>query len=261
MSSKDVLKECKNINKEYNYFNTIASDAKEGSGKLKSYYISVKDCICVKDMETTSGSEILKGYKPIFNATIIDKIIKEGGSIIGKTTQDEFGFGSFNVNTKNIPKNPFDKTRTCGGSSGGAAGITQKASFCGIIGFTPTYGLVSRYGLLDYANSLDKIGIMAKNINDIELMFNIIKGHDKKDSTSLNLELNKDTKIKKIGVIKETLNVDPEIKDLILSKLDNYELVSLPSVEKYSLATYYILAMAEASTNLAKYCGMRIFFN
>jgi len=276
MSSKDVLKECKNINKEYNYFNTIASDAKEGSGKLKSYYISVKDCICVKDMETTSGSEILKGYKPIFNATIIDKIIKEGGSIIGKTTQDEFGFGSFNVNTKNIPKNPFDKTRTCGGSSGGAAGITQKASFkhiaiaestggsiacpasfCGIIGFTPTYGLVSRYGLLDYANSLDKIGIMAKNINDIELMFNIIKGHDKKDSTSLNLELNKDTKIKKIGVIKETLNVDPEIKDLILSKLDNYELVSLPSVEKYSLATYYILAMAEASTNLAKYCGMR----
>jgi len=272
----DIIKECEKINKEYNYFNTIAKDAKEGKGKLKGYYISVKDCICVKNMETTSGSEILKGYKPVFNATIINKIEKEGGAIIGKTTQDEFGFGSFNVNTKNIPKNPFDKTRTCGGSSGGAAGLTQKAlfkhiaiaestggsiacpaSFCGVIGLTPTYGVVSRYGLIDYANSLDKIGVMAKDIKDVELMFNIIRGHDKKDSTSLNKELNNDAKIKKIGVIKESLNVDKDVKDIILSNLDKYELVSLPLAEKYGLSCYYILAMAEASTNLARYCGMR----
>lgn len=272
----NIIKECESIDKEYSYFNTLAKNVKEGNGKLSGYYISVKDCICVKDMETTSGSEILKGYKPVFNATIINKIEKEGGAIIGKTTQDEFGFGSFNVNTKNIPRNPFDKTRTCGGSSGGAAGLTQKASFkhiaiaestggsiacpasfCGVIGLTPTYGVVSRYGLIDYANSLDKIGVMAKDINDIELMFNIIKGHDKKDSTSLNKELNKDVKIKKIGVIKESLNVDKEIKDIVLSNLDKYELINLPLAEKYGLSCYYILAMAEASTNLAKYCGMR----
>lgn len=272
----NVLKECEKINKEYNYFNYLPKEIKEGkSGKLKGYSVSIKDCICVKGMESAAGSEILKGYNPVFNATVVDRIIKEGGSIIGKTSQDEFGFGSFSINTKNIPKNPFDKTRTCGGSSGGAAGITQKAefkhiaisestggsiacpaSFCGVIGYTPTYGLISRYGLIDYANSLDKIGIMAKNINEIELMLNIIKGHDKKDSTSLNLNLNP-PKTKKIAVIKESLNIDKNVKDLVLSKLDNYELVSLPLVEKYALNCYYILAMAEASTNLAKYCGMR----
>src|SRR3989338_811545 len=285
MIEEKTLKQIEKLNNEYHQFNTLChvqNKHENKSGKLKKYAISVKDAICVKDINSSAGGAMLKEYKPLFHATVVEKLLAEGAIIIGKTAQDANGFGSFSVNVGeglSIPLHPLDKTRSCGGSSGGAAGFTKlaeinqishialgestggsiaaPASFCGVYGLTPTYGLVSRYGLMDYANSLDKIGIMAKNINDIELMFNIIKGHDKKDSTSLNLELNKDTKIKKIGVIKETLNVDPEIKDLILSKLDDYELVSLPSVEKYSLATYYILAMAEASTNLAKYCGMR----
>src|SRR3989344_1881138 len=133
-----VLKEIKEINKEYNYFINITEDLalnlaekvkKNPNGKLSGLFISIKDDICVKDIECTCGSEILKTYKPPFNATVIEKIIKEGAIIIGKTSQDEFGFGSFSTNTKTIPKNPFDKSRSCGGSSGGSAGITQKISF------------------------------------------------------------------------------------------------------------------------------------
>lgn len=282
---KKTLKEVKEINKEYNYFNVISEDLaleqaekvdKERKGKLAGVPISVKDCICVKGIESRAGSRILKGYKPVFNATVIEKIIKEGGIIIGKTSQDEFGFGGFSVNTDNIPKNPFDKKRSCGGSSGGAAGITQKissphlalaestggsivnpASFCGVIGLCPTYGTVSRYGLIDYANSLDKVGVMAKEKQDAKLLFDIIRGNDSKDSTSLEHDINKDSKVKKIALIKESLEVDQDIKDLVISNIKNHELISLPIVKKYGVACYYIIAMAEASTNLAKYCGLR----
>ena len=281
---KEIIKKIKDINKEYNYFNIVSEDFKnENKGKLNNLLISVKDCICVKNLESRAGSKILEGYIPVFNATVTQKLINEGAIIIGKTSQDEFGFGSFSVNTYNIPKNPFDKLRTCGGSSGGSAGITKKlselkiehvsiaestggsiacpASFCGIYGFTPSYGLVSRYGLIDYANSLDKIGVMANSLKNIKKVFDIIKGYDEKDSTSLNKELNKDDKIKKVAVIKESLNVNPEIKELILKKVKEkfgtYDIISLPLIEKYAIPVYYILAMAESSTNLAKYCGMR----
>ncbi|MBI2499091.1 Asp-tRNA(Asn)/Glu-tRNA(Gln) amidotransferase subunit GatA [Candidatus Woesearchaeota archaeon] len=280
-----VLKEIKKINKEYNYFINITEDLalnsaekvkKNQNGKLSGLFISVKDDICVKDIECTCGSEILKTYKPPFNATVIEKIIKEGAIIIGKTSQDEFGFGSFSTNTKTMPKNPFDKSRSCGGSSGGSAGITQKisfphlslaestggsianpASFCGVTGLTPTYGLVSRYGLIDYASSLDKIGAMSKNPEDAFYLLDIIKGFDPRDQTSLNKELNKPKNKLKIAIIKESLNINKEIKDLILSKVKNYDLISLPNVEKYSIPTYYIIALSEASTNLAKYTGLR----
>src|SRR3989344_6714258 len=287
-----VLDEVKNINKKYHYMNVISDELalelaknvkKNPHGRLAGLPITVKDCICVKGVETTSGSAILKGYKPVFNATCIEKAIKEGAIIIGKTAQDEFGFGSFNLNVGNgfkVPLNPEDETRVCGGSSGGSAGITKKlslphvsiaestggsiaspASFCGVYGFTPTYGAVSRYGLIDYGSSLDKIGVMADSLKNIKKVFDIIKGYDEKDSTSLKNELNKDDKIKKVAVIKESLNVDPEIKELILKtvkeKFGSYDLISLPLVEKYAIPVYYILAMAESSTNLAKYCGMR----
>lgn len=277
------MKELESINKGYNYFNTICKDIEEqkkkSKGKLKGLLISVKDCICVKNVESRAGSRILNGYKPLFDATVIEKIKDEGGIIIGKTSQDEFGFGSFSTNTDNIPKNPFDKTRACGGSSGGAAGITAKlgnhvalaestggsiacpAAFCGVYGFTPTYGVVSRYGLIDYGNSLDKIGLMAKNLKDIKKVFEIIEGYDEKDSTSLNLKLNKDNKTKKVAVIKESLNMNPEIKKIFLDYLKknypDYEEISLPITAKYGLSCYYLIAMAESSTNLAKYCGMR----
>lgn len=280
-----ILEEAKKLNKEYNYFNTISENQalqqaklieKNPKGKLAGLPISVKDCLCVKDIESTAGSKILKGYKPPFTATAVQKAINEGAIVIGKTTQDEFGFGSFSINTELKPKNPYNKDRVCGGSSGGAAGFTaitkhphiaiaestggsivNPASFCGVAGLCPTYGLVSRYGLIDYASSLDKIGPIAKTIEDIQLMLSVISGYDPKESTSLKDNPKKDSKVKEIAIIKESLNINPEIKDLILSKVEKYELISLPTVKKYSIPTYYLIAMAEASTNLARYCGLR----
>jgi aspartyl-tRNA(Asn)/glutamyl-tRNA(Gln) amidotransferase subunit A len=290
--TKKVLDEAKKINKEYNYFNVISDELaleqakkikKNKKGRLLGVPISVKDCICVKDIESTAGSRILKDYKPLFNATAIQKIIDEGGIIIGKTSQDEFGFGGFSTNMGldyKIPKNPIDKERVTGGSSGGAGGIAKlskyphlavsestggsivnPASFCGVVGLCPTYGLVSRYGLIDYANSLDKIGGIAKDVEDVDLLLDVMKGYDENDSTSLNKDLNKDSKVKKIGIIKEAFNVDDEIKDKILEKINElgikYEYVSLPISIEYGIPTYFLIAPSEASTNLAKYCGMR----
>ena len=249
---------------------------KTKEGRLAGVPISIKDCICVKNIESSAGSEILQGYRPPFNATVIDKLEKEGAIIIGKTSQDEFGFGSFSVNTKKIPKNPLDLTRSCGGSSGGAAGFTaftshphlaiaestggsiaNPASFCGVVGLTPTYGLVSRYGLIDYANSLDKIGTMAKTVKDAFLGLNVMAGHDEKDSTSLSQNIDKEKKVKSIAIIKESLDVDKEIKDLILSKFPKADIISLPNIKKYAIPSYYLIALSEASTNLSKYCGIR----
>jgi len=307
-----VLNECKKINKEYNYFNTISEDlalqqAKELHKKIKNndkgiknkkllgVMVSVKDGICVKNVESTAGSRILRGYKPLFDATVIKKVKDAGGIIIGKTSQDEFGFGSFNVNVGlgfKIPKNPFDKQRSCGGSSGGAAGLTQKASFphialgestggsiagpanfCGVFGLTPTYGRVSRYGLIDYANSLDKIGTIGESSYDAALLLETISGFDEKDSTSINKPPDSYSILKngnlngmKIGIIKEAHmgGVNSEIDAAewrAIKKLEDNgaktDVVSLPKSVEHGLAAYYLIATAEASTNLAKYCGMR----
>lgn len=287
----NIIEEAKKIDKEYHYFNNIIEKPKkEGKGKLDGIAVSVKDCICVKNVESRAGSKILSGYKPVFDATVVAKVKKEGGLIIGKTSQDEFGFGSFNVNVGlglEIPLNPFDKKRVCGGSSGGSAGITQKASFrhisiaestggsivcpasfCGVVGLCPTYGRVSRYGLMDYSNSLDKIGPMAKNVEDAALMLEIISGFDNNESTSLDAPveryrdyLKKDAHKLKIGIIKEAFEgIDEDVKNMVLDKaseLGNAENVSLPLTAKYGVYVYYLIATSEASTNLAKYCGMR----
>jgi len=296
MDIKKIISETKKINKEYHYFNTIEENPKkEGDGKLNNVAVSVKDCICVKDMESRAGSKILQDYKPVFDATVIQKIKKQGAVIIGKTAQDAFGFGSFSTNVgkdMKIPLNPFDKQRACGGSSGGAAGFTQKApfkhsalgestggsivcpaSFCGVVGLCPTYGRVSRYGLMDYANSLDKIGPIAKTVEEAALMLEIISGFDEKESTTINKEvpkytnfLKKDIKGMKVGVIKEAFGegIDEEVKNKVEDSIKQLEKqgtkienISLPLTEKYGIAAYYLLAMCEASTNLAKYCGMR----
>ncbi len=288
---KEILDEAEDINKEYHYFNVISRDLalrqakeveKNPKGSLAGLPVSVKDCICVNGVESTAGSKILKGYKPVMNATAVQRCIDQGAVIIGKTSQDEFGFGSFSINVGvgfKSPKNPLDKTRVTGGSSGGAAGfsaitkfphvalaestggsIVNPAGFCGVVGFCPTYGLVSRYGLIDYANSLDKIGVISKDVASCELVADVIAGYDLKDSTSLNKEL-LDSKVKKVALIKESLEVDKGVKDLILSKVNElgyeYETISLPLTFKYGIATYYIIATSEASTNLAKFCGMR----
>jgi len=307
----EVIDECKKINKEYNYFNTISEDlaleqARELHKKIKNndkeiknkkllgVAVSVKDGICVKGVESTAGSRILKDYKPLFDATVIKKVKDAGGIIIGKTAQDEFGFGSFSVNVGlgfEIPKNPFDKTRACGGSSGGAGGIANKASFphialgestggsivnpasfCGVFGLCPTYGRVSRYGLIDYANSLDKIGPLGKNLYETGLLLETISGFDENESTTLNdpIEkytnfINKGIKNMKIGIIKESfVDIDNKVDKKVhegIEKLEHNgiktEEISLKLPIEHGLSTYYILASSEASTNLAKYCGMR----
>ncbi|MBN2111497.1 Asp-tRNA(Asn)/Glu-tRNA(Gln) amidotransferase subunit GatA [Candidatus Woesearchaeota archaeon] len=299
-----VLEEIKKINKEYNYFNTISEELaleqaksvkKNPKGRLAGLPVSVKDCIVVKGVESRAGSKILSGYKPVFDATVIEKVKAEGAIIIGKTAQDEFGFGGFSVNVgvgMKIPLNPFDKNRACGGSSGGAAGIAQKisfphiaigestggsivnpASFCGVVGLCPTYGRVSRYGLMDYANSLDKIGAIGKTVEETAMMLSVISGFDEKDSTSINKPaenyenvVGKIVKNMKIGVIKESLEegTDKEIKSDIIKAVKGFEElgvkheeISLPLTMKYGVEAYYLTAMSETSTNLAKFCGMR----
>jgi len=300
---KKVIDKCKLIDKEFSYFNLICEKEaieqakeierkiKEGKpGKLSGLIISVKDNICVKDVESTAGSRILKGYKPLFDATVIEKLRKEDAIIIGKTSCDAFGFGSFNTNVGigfSIPKHPFDKERVTGGSSGGSAGLTaiadfvhvaiaestggsieNPASFCGVIGFCPTYGRVSRFGLISYANSLDKIGLMTKKVEDIAPVLKVISGFDEKDGTSLKQEINLKSKISelRIGVIKESLeeNIAPEVRKSFLKTIEKLrkkgfvcEEVSLPITFKYGVPTYYLISTSEASTNLSCLSGLR----
>ena len=278
------LIEAKKIDKEYNTFVTINNSFSKGIP------IVVKDNICTKGIKTTAGSEILEDYIPVFDATVIKKLNERGFSVLGKTTQDSFGFGTFSTNTKKIPKNPFDKTRVCGGSSGGTAayiklsnevkyGLGQStggsincpSAFCGVVGLTPTYGLVSRYGLIDYANSFDRIGPITKTVEDAAYLLNIISGEDENDQTTHNKSedyttyCNSNIKNMKIAYIKESFSDD--VQDIVsdnvkgaigeLEKMGcKIEEVSIPLM-KYSVPVYYIIAMAEASTNLAKFCGLR----
>ena len=235
-----AIEETRKIDSEYNYMNAISENLaisqaealkKHATGRLAGLFISVKDAIAVKGVESRAGSKILEGYAPPFNSTAVKKAVDEGAIIIGKTAQDEFGFGGFSVNVGvgfKKPLNPFDKERATGGSSGGCGGLSQlatfphvslgestggsivnPASFCGVYGLCPTYGRVSRYGLFDYANSLDKIGPMGKEIYGVANVQEVISGHDSKDSTSLNEPiddlhsyLKKDVKGMKFGLIK-----------------------------------------------------------
>jgi aspartyl-tRNA(Asn)/glutamyl-tRNA(Gln) amidotransferase subunit A len=289
----DFVSKAKAIQKNYSPFITIPDkiDAPKTKGRLSGIAISVKDNICTAGMQTTAGSKILQGYIPPFNATCVEKILKEGAFILGKTAMDEFGFGTFSVNCAyGIPKNPLDTSRSCGGSSGGAGCLTAAAdfphiaiaestggsiscpaAFTGTVGLTPTYGRVSRWGLVDYANSLDKIGCIGKTVSDAALLLSVISGHDNYDSTVLDIPqedftkyLKTDVKGMKIGVPKEYFeNIDEKITKVVwdaIKKLEDlgvkYKEVSLPHT-KYALSSYYIIAMTESSTNLAKFCGMR----
>ena len=280
------------INEKFGYLHTIHDINRDHLNEgLYGLPISVKDNICVAGMQSSAGSRILDGYVPFFDATSVKKVKVGGGKIIGKTNQDEFGFGTFSVNSGyEVPKNPLDPERTCGGSSGGAAGLAKAirmphialaestggsiscpASFCGVIGLTPTYGLVSRYGLIDYANSLDKIGPIGDTVEDVALMLSIIAGHDQRDATSIarhNIDytkhIKKNIKGMKIGVPKEYFkNIDPKVKKKVEGAIDKLEelgaktkKISLPTT-RFALSAYYIIATSEASTNLAKFSGLR----
>jgi len=282
------------LNKEYNIFVTLPKTAapKKPRGKLAGLPVSVKDNICTEGIQSTAGSRILRGYVPPFDATAVKMTKDEGASVIGKTNQDEFGFGTFSVNSGfGIPRNPLDPGRAAGGSSGGAAALTaaldfphialgqstggsisSPASFCGVYGLTPTYGRVSRYGLIDYANSLDKIGPIGKSAEDVALMLSVISGHDPRDSTTIKQGkenygtfVGKSVKGMKVGVPKEYFGegVDAGVKEQVWDFIDmlqregaSYREISLPTT-KEGIATYYIIASSEASTNLAKFCGLR----
>lgn len=297
MENQALIDETKKITQEYHYLTTVCQPPVQTTtkGRLAGYAITVKDAILVKDIETTATSSILSGYAPLFNATVVSRILAEGGTIIGKTSHDEFGFGSFNVNipeNKKAPVHPLDIERACGGSSGGSAGFTAKASFkhislgestggsiacpaafCGVVGLCPTYGRVSRYGLIDYGNSLDKIGPLAKTVKDAALMLEIIAGPDEHDSTAArepvdeySSYVNKSVKGMKVGVIQEHFGkgVQQEVAAAVKKSVEQLkkqgvivEEVSLPVTSAYGLAVYYVLATPEASTNLAKLCGMR----
>jgi aspartyl-tRNA(Asn)/glutamyl-tRNA(Gln) amidotransferase subunit A len=271
-----------------------ARDADEGkiTGRLAGMPVAVKDCITTKGVLTTCGSNILSGYVPPFDAEVVARLRKEGAVIVGKTNMDEFAMGTSTESSYYGPtKNPWDLTRVPGGSSGGSgaavAGMECRmalgtdtggsvrcpASFCGIVGIKPTYGLVSRYGVVAYANSLEQVGPMARNVSDAALLLDVIAGHDPKDSTSVGEadgvnytdHLVDDVKGLTIGVPKEYFGegtdkrVEKAVWDAIM-KLDKlgagYKEISLPHT-KYALSAYYIIAMCEASSNLARFDGLR----
>lgn len=272
------------LNERYLPFAEIAQDLQEATDYPPKFHFSAKDNICATGFQARAGSRILEGYRPPFDATAIRRMREANGILIGKTNMDEFGFGTFCTNSAfGVPRNPHDMERSCGGSSGGAAAITAlldqhvavaestggsiscPASFCGVIGLTPTYGRVSRYGLIDFANSLDKIGLITRGPEDLRRFLPIISGPDKKDPTScVQPQLQLDGfKVKTVAVPEEALqNLDPAVLAAFEGGLDKLRgmgieshRVSMPSLG-FALAAYYVLATSEASTNLARYKGM-----
>jgi len=263
----------------------------EKNSFLKGLPILVKDNICIKDEVVTCASRILEGFRPPYDATVIEKLKKAGAVVYGRANMDEFAFGSSCETSCYGPtKNPWDLDRVPGGSSGGAAAavaadeaiwalgtdtggsIRQPAALCGVVGLKPTYGRVSRYGLIAFASSLDQIGPITKDVRDAALLLKIIAGYDSFDSTSVNTEvpdylklLGTDIKGIKIGVPKEYFveGLDRQIKEAIMAAKAEFEKlgaefyqISLPH-SKYSVAVYYILATAEASSNLARFDGVQ----
>lgn len=259
-------------------------------GKLAGLVVAVKDVLSFKDKLTTCSSNILKNFTSIYTATAVQKLIDEDAIIIGKTNCDEFAMGSSNENSAfGFVRNPIDTERVPGGSSGGSAAaaaaglcdaalgtdtggsIRQPAAFCGVIGLKPTYGRVSRFGLTAFASSFDSIGPFTNNIYDAALILETVSGKDEKDSTSSDLpvpfystRLDQSDKLK-IGIPKEyfgeglACDIRTAIEKVISKlKVNGFEVIdiSLPHTE-YTIATYYLLTTAEASSNLARYDGTR----
>lgn len=256
--------------------------------------IAVKDIICTKGVRTTCGSRILDSFVPTYNATVVDKILNDGAVITGKTNMDEFGMGSSTENSIIGPtRNPFDTRLVAGGSSGGSAAavasgetilalgtdtggsIRQPSAFCGTAGLKPTYGRVSRYGVIAYASSLDQVGPIGKTVEDCAMLMDAIAGHDRLDSTSAEIDkpaflqsLKKDIKGLKAGIPMEYFveGLDKGIRERIddavkLLEKNGVEIVdiSLPHT-KYAVSVYYLIATAEASSNLARYDGVKYGF-
>ncbi|MEM4643753.1 MAG: Asp-tRNA(Asn)/Glu-tRNA(Gln) amidotransferase subunit GatA [Candidatus Methanomethylicaceae archaeon] len=273
------------------YITVNGVEQKPVGEKLSGAPIAIKDNICTKGLRTTCGSKLLEDYIPPYDATVVRRLKEAGAVILGKTNMDEFAMGSSTENSAFFPsKNPWDRSRVPGGSSGGSAvavaareaaaalgsdtggSVRCPASFCGIVGLKPTYGLVSRFGLVAFANSLEQIGPMTRDVRDCALMMNIIAGYDEMDGTSVNRPcedylsyLDMDIRGIRIGVPKEFFGEGTEegvAKEVwrsihILESLGGeYNETTLPTL-RYALPTYYLIAMSEASSNLARYDGIR----
>ncbi len=303
ITSVDLLNAClKNIkekNEKLNIFLEVFSDVLEQAKKademiqkgeqtqLTGIPIAIKDNILIKNNKCSAGSKMLENYVASYDAFVIQKLKKAGAILIGRTNMDEFAMGSSTENSAyGSVKNPFDISRVPGGSSGGSAGaiasgmalgslgsdtggsIRQPASFCGIVGMKPSYGVVSRSGVIAMASSLDQVGPMAKNSQDAEIIFKVIAGKDDLDSTSIALPSLNEQKIKNnkvIGVPRDWLKegIEKEVLENFENNLENlkkrgYQIkdISLP-FSKFSLAVYYILMPAEVSTNLSRFDGIR----
>jgi aspartyl-tRNA(Asn)/glutamyl-tRNA(Gln) amidotransferase subunit A len=244
--------------------------------------IAVKDVLSVKDIRCTSGSRILENYIPPYTATSVQRLMDAGVVILGKTNTDEFAMGSSTENSAyGFTRNPWDRERVPGGSSGGSAAavasgtggsVRQPASFCGVTGLKPTYGRVSRYGLVAYGSSLDSVGVLAASAEDVSILFCIMAGYDPRDATSarmevpeINLDGRRDLRGIKVGIPEEYFlkGVHTEVEDAVRKGIQQLQSlgaeireVSLPHT-KYALPVYYLIAPAEASANLARFDGVR----
>lgn len=302
--TKGILGHIAQLDPEVNAFITITEEEalfaakeadarianKEGITPLTGIPIAIKDNICTKGVKTTCGSKMLVNFIPSYDATVITKLKQAGAVLIGKTNLDEFAMGSSTESSYfGLTRNPWDLKRIPGGSSGGSAAavaagmvplalgsdtggsIRQPAAFCGIFGLKPTYGRVSRYGLVPYASSLDQVGPMARTAKDLAVLYHYISGYDPLDSTTAPLlpekvnDLPRGLKGLRFGIPREYYDkkIDPGIKEKLLLVADLLEKagcipveVSLPSLE-YAAAIYYLIAFAEASSNLARYDGVR----
>jgi len=302
--TQEALKLAKTEGKELNAFITICEEkaiqqakaidasAKKGTKPqpLAGVPVAIKDNISYTDYPTTCASHILDGYQPPYNATVVDRLIDAGAVIIGKTNLDEFAMGSSNENSYYGPvKNPIDHSLVPGGSSGGSiAAVAQKivpiafgsetggsvrqpASFCGVLGLKPTYGALSRYGLVAFGSSLDQIGVVTRSAQDMALAFGVVAGRDENDSTSVAFDRPNyaaqfvTNKKFKIGVPKEYFaeGLGPEVEKVVRDAIQALEKqghsfveISLPTSET-GIAVYYIVACAEASSNLARYDGVK----
>lgn len=304
--AKATLKDIKDREGKVDSFITITEEAAlaqaaaidergiDASNPVSGIPIAVKDNISTKGILTTAASKMLHNYEPVFDATSVEKLYANDMIIVGKTNMDEFAMGGSTENSAFKPtKNAWDETKVPGGSSGGSAtavaanqvllslgsdtggSIRQPASFNGVVGLKPTYGRISRFGLIAFGSSLDQIGPFSQNVEDNALLLNAVSGYDPKDSTSSKVvvpdftsKIGQDVKGLKIALPKEYLGegIDPQVKEQVLAAAKHFEKlgaiveeVSLPH-SKYGVAVYYIIASSEASSNLQRFDGIRYGF-